>query len=217
MMADDLTGRLESEEDPLAIVFVVDAEKTPDGRLRVGREDLFDAAALGLMRLLRDERDEVVDRIALWRDEAIRKIVKRARGAAWHRALAVEHPHVVAHVGDASVMVLAPLRPSEQPRAIREAQVSGLQAEPSGRPARHGALTVHVDEALHMSTGKTIAQLGHAVQLFAERRTLRAERWITSGCAVCVVPGIPAGPHAVEVRDAGFTEVPSGSLTAVIL
>ena len=150
-----------------------------------------------------------------WNSDKIRKIVKRARNKAWSDILALDLPHLVAEVGDARVAVFAPLRPSEYPQPLARAQVSGLEA-PHRRGPLPAALRVHVDPALHMSTGKTVAQLGHAVQLFAVQCPAAAAVWRAQGTRVDVVAGSPDGPLAVVVHDAGYTEVPPGSLTAAI-
>lgn len=204
------------EVDPLALVIVVNGAKTPEGHLQAGAEDLYDAVARAIIAILHDARPECVARVRAWTDDRIRKIVKRARNRAWQQIDALALPHVTVTVGSATVAVFAPLRPSEYPPVLRSAQVAGLQADATGRPPHPDAITVHVNDALHMSTGKTIAQLGHAVQIFGNECPVEAAAWIAAGCAVNVVPGIPTGPLAVRVEDAGFTEVPPGSLTAAI-
>jgi D-serine/D-alanine/glycine transporter len=201
--------------DPLALVLVVEHRKTREGEAVAGAEDIFDAAAAGIDRILRSDDPRVQERVRAWNSDKIRKIVKRARNKAWSDILALDLPHLVAEAGDARVAVFAPLRPSEYPQPLARAQVSGLEA-PHRRGPLPAALRVHVDPALHMSTGKTVAQLGHAVQLFAVQCPDAAAAWRAQGARVDVVAGIPDGPLAVVVHDAGYTEVPPGSLTAAI-
>ncbi len=201
--------------DPLALVLVVEHSKTSQGEPVAGAEDIFDAAAAGVDEILLSEDRAFRERLDAWNSERIRKIVKRARNKAWSDILALDLPHITVESGDARVAVFAPLRPSEYPRPLANAQVTGLEA-PHRRDPSPGALRVHMDPALHMSTGKAVAQLGHAVQLFGRERADVASRWRQQGRHVEVVLGVPDEPLAVVVRDAGFTEVPPNSLTAAI-
>ncbi|MGQ7297693.1 hypothetical protein [Quadrisphaera sp. KR29] len=74
-----------------------------------------------------------------------------------------------------------------------------------------------------MSTGKAVAQVGHAAQLALERLDRAtvaawlagAEPDVATGLAVAVVRGAPVLPPSrrVDVRDAGYTEVAPGTVT----
>ena len=85
-----------------------------------------------------------------------------------------------------------------------------------------GGLTIAHTPAVPMTTGKAAAQSGHAAQLalLAMRRSDLA-RWRESGFAVRVItPDAETWQRLsrrapVTVRDAGYTEVPSGTTTAV--
>ncbi len=206
-----------AERDPLALIFVVDNTHAPDGTPLAVAEDALEAAMHAMVGILTDPRPEVADRVHQWASGPIRKLVKRARAKRWTQINELDDLHVTAASGTARVIVFAPLRPSEQPKPLREAQVSGLELPWDGRPAPEDALTVHVNEALGMSTGKTIAQVGHAVQLFLAQEPDRARQWLDRGGHVQAVAGIPEGDHVVEVIDAGFTEIPPNSLTAAIV
>ena len=84
-------------------------------------------------------------------------------------------------------------------------------------PAAAPALTIRVAPGVVMSTGKAVAQVGHAAQLALERLdAATVRRWLGAGAGVRVLTGAPVLPaaHRVDVRDGGYTEVAPGTTTA---
>lgn len=91
---------------------------------------------------------------------------------------------------------------------------------------------IFVNTSLGMGKGKIGAQVGHVVQMVIEDLLLKNNvtqqdlmaypRWKSSGMAKIVLKASQEEmdrlillPHARYVRDAGRTQIPSGSLTAI--
>jgi len=225
---------LPPEDEPWALSLVVRVERESAGG-PPAHTDVLVATARAVVALLVDERTAdpdgaFHDAVARWRGQRIRKIGRRARGARWDRT--AELPHVEARSGTAQVRAFAPHPRDDAPKALRDLQVGGLEltdpAErtdlPGGdRDAEGPVLTVRLAPGVAMSTGKAVAQVGHAAQLALERldrRTVTA--WldaarpdVATGLAVRVVRGAPVLPPSqrVDVRDAGYTEVAPGTVT----
>jgi len=211
------------------------------------------SALLGMFSLF-DSEERLSDRVSLWCSSRIRKIVKHAHGAKWRRLLemAVQSgiPAVLADCADggtvsARAVCFAPMRASEQPKELRNLQVSGFELEHAGPPSstpwepevsymRRGShavaenahegrhwLDIVVNAGIPMSTGKAVAQAGHAVQVslgkLGEQKVLL---WGADGFPVSFARGDISvdeiGRHPLaSINDAGFTEVKPGSNTAV--
>lgn len=205
------------EESPRALVLVVDDTRT-QGAIAPECE-ILQAAVRATMSLLASDDDTVRDAVSAWVAGRIRKIVKRARGAAWERALACGLPFEVAQDGLARVAAFAPVELGAQPPELRKLQVTGLQsANTDPAVSTEPRLQVTVDAELRMSTGKKVAQIGHAAQLFAMYGPEDAvTEWATAAFPVQVRAArkLDEASADVAVRDAGFTEVPEGALTCV--
>ena len=197
----------EHDDDPLSMIFVVrDRSTDDDGNVVVPNEsDAIDSAVAAMIGVLSyyDANCETNERVNEWIGSRIRKIVKRAHGSKWSKVLDyalgnAETPHVPACYSSArgaGVIAFAPMRVSEQPRCIKSLQVSGLELS---NPA--------------------IAQACHVVQIaFKSLDDDKYDDWRDNGFCCKVDRGVidDASEYDVCVHDAGFTEVPSGSLTAV--
>jgi peptidyl-tRNA hydrolase len=194
--------------------------------------ELCEAAALAVVGLLDDARSEPggewAERMERWESGQIRKLVRRARGAAWDRAAAL--PGVTASRGRATVRALPPAPTSPLPPELVKLQVSGLDLETESDPAvaldpgRFArSVTVVLNPDARLSSGKMAAQSGHAAQLAYRRMPAeRREEWRGDGWPL-VVTRPDAGTFAdlaavapVVVHDAGYTET-GGQVTLTAL
>jgi peptidyl-tRNA hydrolase len=190
------------------------------------RTDALETAARAVLTLLSDQRahgeGEWAAAVEAWQDARIRKVVRRARGAEWVRALAL--PGITVTGVQAEVRVYPPIPLDGWPKELARLQVSGTDfgdAEPPPLP-EPGVPVVWMNPDVEMSAGKAMAQAGHAAQLGWWRLDARrAEKWAADGFPLSVrtagreqwarlaASGLPV------VRDAGFTEIAPGSATAL--
>jgi peptidyl-tRNA hydrolase len=200
------------------------------------RTDALEGAARAVLYFLADPRvtqddGEWAAAVRAWETGRIRKVVRRARGAAWQRALAL--PGITVRHRTAEVRVYPPVPVDDWPPDLARLQVSGTELEESEPPGEvpAGTAVLWLNPELPMTAGKAMAQVGHAAQLawwrleprvrsewkdrdfdlavrpagFCQQEsTAPAERW-----AELVASGLPV------VRDGGFTEVAPGSCTVV--
>ncbi|MFG1820908.1 peptidyl-tRNA hydrolase [Microbispora bryophytorum] len=169
-----------------------------------------------------DGGGEWSDEVAEWQDGRIRKVVRRARGAEWRRALAL--PGITVTVRTAEVRVHPPVPLDDWPRDLARLQVSGTDLSDDATPpeAGPGDVVLWINPGLEMTAGKAMAQAGHGAQ-FAWWGAGEADRaaWRERGFAVRVRTADPAGWDALAasglpvVRDAGFTEIAPNSATVV--
>ena len=208
-------------EAPWAMQLVVRVEKTGPPT----RTAACAAAAIAVVRLLAGERaaTDWKPNIDRWLTGRIRKHVRRARGARWAAAQAIEGVTVLADGAEVRAFVPGPT--DQIPRDLARLQLSGLtlpdrdgDADGEDLPAA-GRLVVSINPSL--SAGKAIAAAGHVGQLAAARLPAgRRDRWLAAGPAVTVTARSPSAFQAgcatdpVVVHDAGFTEVDPGTVTA---
>lgn len=230
------------DDDPY-VTFVVVRDKNPSGwpEGRPGENDAFEAMSVALVTMLAQcsEDGHVANRVRQWCSSRIRKVVKRASGAKWDRLVSeamtplddegaeATHPFhgaiLVSDVGPtaASAIVFVPMRASSQPKSLRRLQVSGLELDRTvwKVPPKGPVLRVVIDENVEMTSGKALAQAGHAVQLaFRYLGDDAYCRWADAGFHVDVSYGDVEGMSMamtpdVIVTDAGFTEVRAGTRT----
>jgi peptidyl-tRNA hydrolase len=209
----------------LQIVARVERDQPP------GVADLVTAAAVGVVRLLADVRTALggpwAEAVARWDGGPIRKLVRRARGAAWERATTL--PGVSVAHGGASVHVVPPGPVRPLPPELDRLQVAGLVVgglRPAAwrSPADWWGVRVAVTPEGDLSGGKLAAQAGHAAHLaWRGMDAARRARWARAGLAVEVAfPAPDAWARLVAtapfvVHDAGFTETSPGQRTAVAL
>ena len=219
--ATQAASRDERRQYALPLVIRVDRAAPP------ARTDALEGAARAVLRFLSDPRvtedgGEWAAAARAWEDARIRKVVRRARGAAWERASAL--PGITVAQRSARVRVYPPVPVDEWPADLARLQVSGTDLAdplPPGQPPA-GTPVLWLNPALPMTAGKAMAQAGHAAQLawweLSPRtrcewlgldfelavRTAGEEQW-----AELLASGLPV------VTDGGFTEVAPGSATVV--
>ena len=133
------------------------------------------------------------------------KVVLRARSPSqWARVL--EEPHAAASDG---VVALPPRRRSERGDALTKIQAMSTELEPPPRDS-DAALVYALNPDITMSSGKTLAQIAHAA-VYAAELGYDVEH------AHVIAPKRFDQPAVAEVRDAGLTEVPPGTVTVRVL
>ena len=214
-------SRDEGRQYALPLVIRVERAAPP------ARTDALEGAARAVLRFLTDPRVTEADgewaaAARAWEDARIRKVVRRARGAAWERAGAL--PGVTVAQRSAEVRVYPPVPVDEWPADLARLQVSGTDLDDPLPPAEPPAGTpvLWLNPGLPMTAGKAMAQAGHAAQLawwelsprprseWLERDLDLAVRTAGGGqWAELLASGLPV------VTDGGFTEVAPGSPTVV--
>jgi len=190
-----------------------------------------EAAATAVVRLLDDPRSTEGDwhpQVQRWIDGRIRKVARRARGAQWDAASQLPGITVV-HAG-AEVRAFVPGSTDAVPPAIAKLQVAGLDLDP-GTPSSDmpGVLAIAITPLVAMSPLKAAVQVSHAAQLAlttlagTPSGAADLDGWRAAGFGVRLVrpradewARLAASAHVV-VRDAGFTEIPPDTQTAVAL
>ena len=188
------------------------------------RTDALEAAAQAVLQMLTCDEPDWHDAVAAWDGSRIRKVVRRARGAEWRRAVAL--PGRTVQHGSAEVRVYPPIAVDAWPADLARLQVGGTELddpEPPGAPAP-GTPLVLLSPLVTMTAGKAMAQAGHAAQLgWRSLSSLDRAVWRDAGFPIAVRTAsrgqwdaaLRAG--APVVRDAGFTEVEPGSATAAFV
>jgi peptidyl-tRNA hydrolase len=204
----------------LVLPFVVRIERSDPP----ARTDALEAAARAVLLLLTRPDPEWADAIAAWDGQRIRKVVRRARGAEWRRALTVDGLDV--EHGSAQLRVYPPVPVDGWPPELAKLQVGGTNLDDPAPPGAvpPGTPLVLLSPHAEMTTGKAMAQAAHAAQL--GRRSLPADaaaRWQSAGFPVAVRDATPAqwaaavDAGAPVVHDGGFTEVEPGTATALFV
>lgn len=214
------------------LTLVVRVEKSA----RPAQTDALETAARAVLAILADERSTGegawAGAMSAWQDDRIRKIVKRARGAEWRRGEALPGITVTgrgAGVGEsasapAEVRVFPPVPVDDVPVDLAKLQVSGTDFEdPEELPApESGVPVLWVNPELEMSSGKAMAQCGHAAHLaWWELSAEGRKEWEAANFALAVRTATRAQWKALlssglpVVQDAGFTEVEPGSRTVI--
>jgi peptidyl-tRNA hydrolase len=186
------------------------------------RTDALEAAARGVLLMLTRPAPEWAEAVAAWDAERIRKVVRRARGAEWRRALTVDGLDVPYR--SAEVRVYPPIPVDAWPPELSRLQVGGtnLTDPESPPPVEPGTPLVLLTPHAEMTTGKAMAQAAHAAQLgwrTLGRRDRR--RWQDADFRLAVRDASPqqwqaaVDSGAAVVHDGGFTEVEPGTATAL--
>ncbi|WP_329462515.1 aminoacyl-tRNA hydrolase [Streptomyces sp. NBC_01431] len=193
------------------------------------RTDALETAARAVLVILSDERSlgegagegEWAQVMRDWQDARIRKVVRRARGAEWRKASALDGITVTGK--SAEVRVFPPIPLDGWPKELAKLQVSGTELDDPAVVDAPDPLApvLWVNPDLDMSAGKTMAQVGHAAQLaWWELSDADREAWRAAGFPLSVRTAQPAAWRELTlsglplVRDAGFTEIAPGLTVA---
>src|SRR5262249_6922844 len=123
-----------------------------------------EAAARGVLLVLTDRRPEWQEAIAAWDAPRIRKGGRRARGAEWHRAEALDGLTVLQ--GSAGGRVFPPIPLDAWPRDLTRLQVGGTDlTDPRPPPPVSDVPLMLLSPHYEMTAGKAMAQAAHAAQL----------------------------------------------------
>ena len=215
----------------MPLILRIERDGTP------ARSALLEAAASAAVALCLDERAQPggpwYPEVQPWMGGRIRKVARRARGAYW--VAVTELPGVTVERRGAQVRALVPCLVSETPKIVTRLQVSGTELAPDeADPPPEGLPVLWLAPEPAMSLGKAAAQVGHATVLLAARlaaegRVAELADWAAGGYRCVVRPAsarqwaalaVPDRPErawrergVLTVRDAGFTEVPPGTVT----
>lgn len=211
---------MSSDEFVLTLVLQVEKTALP------GQTDALETAARAVLAILGDERSigegEWAVAMRDWQNAKIRKVVRRARGAEWRRAAAL--PGITVTGTAAVVRVFPPVPVDEVPKDLAKLQVAGTDLEePEELPApADGVPVLWVNPGLTMSTGKTMAQVGHGAHLaWFDLSDVARKAWREADFALAVRTATPAhwkdllASGLPIVHDAGFTEIDPGSRTVI--
>lgn len=247
--------RAEAPEEVRAIQIVLRMERSgAPSRCRA-----LELAAAGCALLCLDERSAPGgpwhEAVLAYGQGHIRKVTRRARGAAWHATadlpgLTLVDDDGTTRVDDATdldpdeyptqIRVLVPGRVVDLDKAVAKLQVSGTEIEPDATPAPTPPdgplLTCILPTEVGMSTGKLMAQTGHAgmtaAALAAATDPELLRTWYDAGCptraefadtrAWAELRDRMADPaaawreeHLLAIRDGGYTEVAPGTMTVL--
>lgn len=228
---DWLAGGYGHKDDPadpaqvLAMQLVLHIEKKDPP----ARSAILAAAAAAAVALCLDERcgpgGEWEAPYKAWSGARIRKVSRRARGAAWEAAQEV--PGVTVEIDGARARAYVPGPVGELDQRLRKLQINGTDLEDDEPgPPEPGYPVLWLQAALGMTVGKAAAQVGHASMLLAGAMSEeQALEWSESGyrCSVrdadaakwAELAKVLKAGKAIAVRDAGFTEVAAGSMTVI--
>ena len=205
------------EQEPYVLPIILRLER--DENLKPSHEEAQIATAHAIINLF--DSDEVINdgswkpAMDKWLNGRIRKVARRARGAEWEAVKAL--PHIYASYGKAEVIILPPHPNFTPPAEIKKLQISGMDLERTTCPANGSVkgLEFTINPDLTMSSGKSLAQVGHAVQLAIFNSTPETITvWVSQGNPVHICQWDAYSEWTAEIHDAGFTEIPAGSLTA---
>ena len=191
------------------------------------RTDALEGAARAVLRFLSDPRvtqedGEWAAAARAWEDARIRKVVRRARGAAWERASALSG--ITVRHGSAELRIFPPVLVDDWPADLARLQVSGTDLDDPRTPGEPAAGTpvLWLNPQLPMTTGKAMAQAGHGAQLAWWELPPRARAaWLDRDLDLAVRAAVTGQWEKLlasglpVVTDGGFTEVAPGSATVV--
>lgn len=214
-------SHVEDLDPPWAMQLAIRAEKADPP----GHRAVCAAAAMAVVELLTDPRaadpeGEWYEAVRTWENGRIRKVARRARGVRWPEVQAL--PGVTVAYEGAEVRAFVPGPVTEVPPEIAKLQVAGTDFADEGPlpPPDRPYAVIAFNPDVKMTSGKAAAQAGHAAQLLLRQGPPpEVQEWLAAGARVHIELDAPwrecVRHAAVAVRDAGFTEVPPGTMTAI--
>ena len=204
---------LRDEAEPYSLPLVLRLEKSGD--LPTHEEALL-AVVQGIAELFDKDRatgDPIWNNLELWMQGRIRKVARRARAAAWEKVKDSESIYV--KVGNAELCILPPHKLAEVSPVIKSLQVSGLDLPREAAANNTNAkLLIAVNPDVQMTTGKSMAQVGHAAQLaILNSSAPNLEAWKADSFSAGFTAWDSFSDWTAEVQDAGFTEIAPGTFT----
>jgi peptidyl-tRNA hydrolase len=230
-----LTDRDEAADDirALQLILRMERDRPPSWHTALAM------AATGSAAICLDPRSEPggdwYDAVRQYCAGHIRKVTRRARGAQWDAT--AELPGITLTYGDTEVRALVPGRVQDLDKRVSKLQVGGTDVAPDllETMASPDALQIWLPSEPSMTLGKAMAQTGHAgmiaaallagdqprlqtwidTGLSASVRLATATKWAELSAAVTDDGSAWTAEHLLAVRDAGFTEVAPGTITAI--
>lgn len=208
----------DEEEEPYVLPIIIRVEK--DETLRPSHEEAQLAAAYAMFNFFDSDKvlpdGEWGEHVSRWLDGRIRKVARRARGSEWEAVKQL--PHVYASYGKAEVIILPPHPNFEPPELVKKLQISGIELAKETNHFKngneHNGLQFAINPNIIMSTGKTLAQVCHAVQLAIFKSNVETlNMWLSHKTPIHECSWDAYTSWTAEIHDAGFTEIPAGSLT----
>lgn len=154
-----------------------------------------------------------------WLEQSYGKNVRNIRRPAEADRLAAMDGHRAEFtVGAATAYAFAPLQYADFPAPLKKLQVTGLDLPRAGDPFLVPGLEqpqITISDDVDMSTGKTAAQVAHAVMLWLlEQDEATVSRWTLSP-GLCLGYGslAAAAGYGATVIDNGHTELEPGTAT----
>lgn len=193
-------------------MFIIIHNYTENGIVAPTETTVSKAIADALYRMFSNPNN--TETLNEWCQGKIRKIVKRANGTRWTKT--IHNPLItVGEYKDTQVAITLPVRKTETPPEIKKLQVAGLQLRtdtPTPETERH--LKLVINEQTNLTDGKTVAQIGHAIQLFLMTGTPeQIQHWVNNNYPTTITRGPVTNSTPLMVKDAGLSEVPHGTAT----
>lgn len=190
----EIPYHLRDEAIPYSLPIILRLEK--DVTVQPTQEEAIIATVKAVALFLTDKRTTASDGewfllTQEWLKGRIRKVTRRARASAWDNVVTLGGVKVV-HA-KAEILVLPPHVMDSPPVEVKKLQVAGLELSKHIPQEFSGTtffpeMIIALNPNVKMSTGKTLAQVGHAVQLLlmsSDQKTV--EIWAAEGFPVKIV------------------------------
>lgn len=184
--------------------------------------NLATATAIGTLHYLDKVRSNKPDKVVLWESGRFRKLLRRAKNSAWDKLESEEY--IESTTLGVVVRVFPLYTQDETPNVLRRCQISGLKSLPdsSDEAATSSpiSLTIILNERLQMSASKAAIAAAHVAHMMSLTLSDKEyEAWKAEEFALSVSSNSEISEEestaTISIHDAGLTEVPTGSVTAL--